>query len=397
MEKHYQYLIVGGGMAAASAVEGIRDMDSGDVGLFSKEVDPPYNRPPLTKGLWQEGKPTIDDIWRETGSIKNVDMHLEHAIERINREERFVVDEESNEYHYEKLLLATGGHPKTLPFDPDGEQILYFRSLKDFQELYQNKDKHQAYAVIGGGFIGAEISAALNQNGKAVKMIFPEEYVGGLRYPEQLAEIITQQYLEKGVEVYANETVEDVQRTNGRYSLTTGSGKTVMAEVVIAGLGIMPNTTLAENCGLEVEDGILVDKTLRTSDVNIWAAGDVAKFYSPHLKKRIRIEHAENANQMGKVAGRNMAGASEPYNRLPLFYSDMFGMGFEAIGQLDPNMDIVIDWKNKPEKGVVYYLDTEKRDVRGVLLWNIYGKTDEARQLIASEESYEPVDLVHKI
>lgn len=111
MEHQFKYIIVGGGMAAASAVEGIRERDAnGSIGLFSKESVPPYNRPPLTKGLWQKGEPDKDDIWRETGRYENVDMFLENSIVEIDRENRFVLDEESSKFHYEKLLLATGGN-----------------------------------------------------------------------------------------------------------------------------------------------------------------------------------------------------------------------------------------------------------------------------------------------
>lgn len=228
-------------------------------------------------------------------------------------------------------------------------------------------------------------------------MIFPEAAIGSLRYPEQVANLITNAYRQKGVEVLAEEKVTDVVPTNGKFTILTESSKSIVVDEIVAGVGIRPNLDLVENIGLEVDDGIIVDKTLRTSDINIWAAGDVASFYSPHLEKRVRVEHAENAKQMGRIAGENMAGGSKPYDNLPLFYSDMFDMGYEAVGELNPDLNVIIDWKKKPEKGVVYYLDDEQGSVRGVILWNIWGKVEEAREVIASEEHYEPVDLVNRI
>jgi len=394
--KTYKYLIIGGGMAAASAVEGIREVDSeGTIGLFSKETNFPYDRPPLSKGLWQEGSPTMEDIWRQTPEKDPIEFHLDNAIVRIDRTEKRVYDENKIDYGYGKLLLATGGRPNTFSFDPDGERVLYFRTLQDYLELSSNMESNQKYGVIGGGFIGAEIAASLRKQGQEVVLIFPEDKVGGMRYPEQLADLITKRYQEHGVEIMAGELVTEVSESEDGYYIHTKSGREIPVDVVVAGIGITPNTGLAEEAGLDVDDGIVVDKNLRTSDVWIWAAGDVASFYNPHLGRRIRVEHAENAKKMGKIAGMNMAGDVTPYDILPLFYSDMFDMGFEAVGRLDAELNTVLDWKMKPEKGVVYYLD--EGSVEGVLLWNVWGKVDQARELIASEEHFLEASLINRI
>ena len=400
MTKEYKYIIIGGGMTAASAVEGIREIDrDGQIGMFSKEANPPYNRPPLTKGLWQEGEPEVEDIWRDVDEYQNLDMFLKTEITKIDRGDRVITDDTGNEYRYEKLLLATGGDPIKLPFDHDESDVLYYRTFEDFKQLQEEhkESPEMVYGVIGGGFIGAEIAASLRMNGHEVVMVFPEEGVGGTRYPEQLSELITQEYIRRGVHVYPGQLVGQITKAGDRYSIKTESGEVHMVDKIIAGIGIKPNLQLAQQADIETNDGIIVDEILRTSDYHIWAAGDVAEFYSPHLEKNIRIEHAENAKQMGKVAGWNMAGKTHPFDYLPMFYSDMFEMGFEAVGELDPELYVVIDWKKKPEKGVVYYLKKEEGDVRGVILWNVWGKTDEARKVIDSEVPLEPVDLVNLI
>ncbi|MGH9697126.1 MAG: FAD-dependent oxidoreductase, partial [Bryobacteraceae bacterium] len=172
--KNYQYLIIGGGMTAAAAVDGIREVDStGSIGLISMESDPPYNRPPLSKGLWKGD--SVDGIWRKPKG-KASDLHLNHAIKAIIPKEKRAIDYQGNVFTYGKLLLAPGGTPRRLPFDDD--QIIYFRTLADYRRLRALTEKRERFAVIGGGFIGSEIAAALAMNGKKVTMIFPGHEIG---------------------------------------------------------------------------------------------------------------------------------------------------------------------------------------------------------------------------
>jgi 3-phenylpropionate/trans-cinnamate dioxygenase ferredoxin reductase component len=164
-------------------------------------------------------------------------------------------------------------------------------------------------------------------------------------------------------------------------SLKTAQDREVMVDGVVAGVGIKPNVELAQAAGLQIENGIVVDELLRTSYPDIFAAGDVAAFYNSSLGKRIRVEHEDNANTMGRVAGRSMAGEPEPYKHLPSFYSDLFELGYEAVGELGTGQEIVTDWKKPNDEGVIYYLENNR--VRGVLLWNVWGQLDAARSLIA--------------
>ncbi len=236
--------------------------------------------------------------------------------------------------------------------------------------------------MIGGGFIGSEIAAALSMNSKKVTMIFPEGSIGERNYPKGLSNFITDYYKEKGVTILSNDGVEDITGSEGKYSVKTKSGKELSFDVIIAGIGISANTKLAESIGLKVENGIIVDEYCTTSDPNIFAAGDVANFYSPHLDKRIRIEHEDNANAMGECAGKNIAGEEVKYEYLPNFYSDLFDLGYEAIGEMDSRHEIVEDWKEENKEGIVYYLDGGR--VRGVLLWNVWEQIPNARALIAA-------------
>lgn len=380
--KHHEYLIIGGGMTADSALRGIRKIDtSGSIAMIADERDPPYNRPPLSKSLWKNKG--IESIWRNPSGL-NFDLALGKKAITLDAAKKTVIDDAGNEYTFEKLLLATGGATRRLP-DAD-DSVIYFRTAADYRKLRALSERGSDFVVIGGGFIGSEVAAALAMNGKKVTMIFPSDTIGSRVYPPALATFLNSYYEEKGVTLLASETVKSVRKSGNKTIVTTGKGVEISADGVVAGLGIQPNTALAEQAGLRVDNGIVVDELLRTSNPDIYAAGDVANFHSAVLDKRMRVEHEDNANVMGEMAGRNMAGRSDTYSHQPYFYSDLFDLGYEAVGDLDTSLEMVEDWKEPFQKGVVYYL--RDNHVRGVLLWNTWGQVAAATQLIAEKSRH---------
>jgi len=384
---NYKYLIIGGGMTAAAAVGGIRECDpQGTIGIISSESDAPYDRPPLTKALWK-GKP-LESVWRHIES-QNVDLHLGRTAKAIDVPGKTVTDEGKNVYTFEKLLVATGGSPQRLAFDQD--DIIYFRTLASYRRLRELTEQGRRFAVIGGGFIGSELAAALAMNQKEVIMLFPGRGICHRVFPADLSDFVTAFYREKGVEVLNGQSAAKLARRGEQLVLQTEGGRDVTLDGVIAGIGIKPNLELAKLAELLTNDGIVVNEFLCTSRPDIYAAGDVAEFYNPALDRRLRVEHEDNANTMGRLAGRNMAGANEPYHHLPSFYSDLFELGYEAVGELDARLTITADWKEPHREGVIYY-QREGR-VRGVLLWNVWGQVDNARALIAEKRIFKPEDL----
>jgi 3-phenylpropionate/trans-cinnamate dioxygenase ferredoxin reductase component len=387
----YKYLIVGAGMTADAAVQGIRELDSkGSIALIGDDRDPPYDRPPLSKGLWK--KMALDSIWRPTEDHK-VELVLGRTVTSIDPQKNQVLDDRHESYTYEKLLLATGGRPRKLPFGEDN--IVYYRTLEDYRRLREMCTQGKHFGVIGGGFIGSEIAAALAMNGKKVTMLFPEEGIGARVYPRELSQYLNEFFRGKGVEVLAGVNVKDLQKSKDSYLLITDKGQPVAVDGVIAGIGLMPNIELAQSAGLKTGNGIVVDEMLRTDNPDIFAAGDVAEYNQLILGKRLRAEHEDNANTMGKQAGRNMAGANEPYHHLSYFYSDLFELGYEAVGELDPRLETFADWEEPFKKGVIYYLADGR--VRGVLLWNVWETVPVARALMTEPGPFKAADLKNRL
>jgi len=376
--KHYPYLIIGGGMTADAAARAVRAADpSSAVGLISAEAHPPYARPPLSKGLWKGDPESV--IWRGTDAL-GVDLRLGRKVTALDPKQRAVTDERGEVVTYNKLLLATGGTPRRLPFGGE-KQIVYYRTYDDFRRLRALAEGPVRFAVLGGGFIGSEVAAALRIAGREVVMLIPEDGIGARVFPADLSRFLVTYYREQGIDVRTGDGLAALRQDGVKVAVKTTSGRELSVDIVVAGLGIQPNVQLAEQAGLKVDNGIVVDELLRTSVPEIFAAGDVANFFNPALGMRMRVEHEDNANTMGAAAGRAMAGQGTPYTHLPFFYSDLFALGYEAVGELDPRLDVVSDWKEPFREGVVYYLKGGR--VRGVLLWNIFGQVDAARALIA--------------
>ncbi len=391
MERPIDYLIIGGGMAAAAAAKAIRERaPAASIGVISDDLYPPYDRPPLSKRLWTDGAER--DIWRAIGEAR-VLLMLGRAAKRVDRAAHVVEDDAGDRWRYGKLLLATGGSPRKVPNDPG---FIYFRTFADYKALRAASKEGARAVVIGGGFIGSELAASLTTNGAKVTMIFPEASIGARPFPKGLAAFVTAYYRERGVDVRAGMTVESGRAlASGETELTLSDGSKLVADLVVAGLGIVPNVALAREAGLAIDNGIVVDSHLRTSDPDIYAAGDVASFPAPALGRNLRAEHEDAALTTGAHAGRCMTGEDAPYEALPFFYSDLFDLGYEAVGVLDARLETVEQWVTPHREGIVYYL--EKGRVRGVLLWNTWGQVEGARALIASEGPFDAKSVLGKL
>jgi len=314
-------------------------------------------------------------------------------VKNITAEERFVTDVEGHHYGYTRLLIATGGNPREIT--KAGRKVQYFRNVGDYIALTKAMSETEDFLLIGAGFIGAELSAGLSHRGKKVTVLFNGKSMLETIFPSDLSAFVTDYYRQKGITFLTEDEPVNFSEHGNRVKVTTKAGREVETGYVIAGIGIDPETELAKSAGLLVDKGVVVDKYLKTSKPEIFAAGDLARFPCEALGESVRLEHWDNASAQGKCAGNNMAGGDEPYVYLPYFYSDLFDLGFEAVGKLDSKLKTLSAWETPFRKGVVVYLEDQK--VKGVLLWNQGKILDWARQLITGQATPETVEDLKRL
>ena len=394
MRSTYDYLIVGGGMAADAAARGIRERDAdGSIGIVGADSDPPYTRPALTKKLWTDPDFTVEDNWLGTVEDTGAELATSTTVTAVDVAEHTVSTDDDRQLRYQRLLLATGGTPKTLDV-PAGERAIYFRTFADYHQLRGVSGQQRHVAVVGGSFIGSELAAALVQNSTTTTVIYPDDALCGSMFPASLAERFEQVYASHGVHLQSSTTVRTGTVDADGVVVELDDGSKRRFDALVAGLGIDPAVELATAAGLDVDDGIVVDAQLRTSADDVFAAGDVAH-YPDRILGRQRVEHVDNATQMGTSAGRIMAGSTESYDHTPYFYSNVFDISYQALGTLDSSAVTIEDWVEPLEQGTVYYLSDDR--LIGVLLWNIEDRLDDARLLLAEDRRYGSADLVGSI
>ncbi len=378
------YLIVGAGLAGASAVDGIRELDSGgSIAMLGAEGVPPYDRPHLSKKLWF-GKKQVKDIFLHDPAFyeKNgVKLLLGKKAVTLDIKAKSVVVSSGEVMQFGKLLLSTGGFPRTLSI-PGGdlEGVCYYRSLGDYQEIRKQAAEGKSAVVVGGGFIGSEMAAALCLNKVQTTMIYPSKYLYDRVFPEDLGLAMEQGFEGHGVRILKNQAPTEIRREGNRFVVSTSTGGQIGADMVIVGIGIKPAIELAQQAGLTTGDGIIVDEYLQTSHPDIYAAGDNARFPYQVLQQQVRLEHWDNALSQGKHAGRNMAGAHASFSYMPYFFSDLFEFGYEAVGEISSEMNTISDWQKQFDTGVIYYL--RNGTVRGAMMCNLWDRVDKAREFI---------------
>jgi len=386
------FVIVGASLAGAKAAETLRKEGfAGRVTLIGDELHRPYERPPLSKGY------LLGSAERESVFVHPATWYAEHDVDLRLGTRATAVDARGHEVHladgdplrYAALLLATGSEPVRLTIpgaDLDG--VRYLRRLEDSEALKAAFAEVGRVVVIGGGWIGLEVAAAARTAGLAVTVLeaaaLPLLRVLG---PE-VARVFADLHREHGVDLRCGVHVERILGAGGRVTgVELGGGEVVGADLVVVGVGIRPNTALAQGAGLAVENGVLVDAHLRTSDPDVYAAGDVANAFHPFLERRLRVEHWANAMRQGPVAARSMLGQDATYARLPYFFTDQYDLGMEYNGYAGAEDRVVLRGDVAGREFIAFWL-AEGRVLAGMGV-NIWDTTADVTRLITSRREVE--------
>jgi 3-phenylpropionate/trans-cinnamate dioxygenase ferredoxin reductase subunit len=388
------FVIVGGGLAGAKAVEALRDNDfDGNIILFAAEEQLPYERPPLSKE-YLAGKKSLDeftvhdsDWYRE----HDVDLRLATIVESLDPAAHTVGLPDGSTVRYDKLLLATGSGSKRPPIPgSDADGVHYLRTYDDAESLSSVLAEGSSLAVVGAGWIGLEVAAGARQRGVNVTVVESAKQPLLAALGETIGEVFADLHREHGVDLRLEAQVEEITTTDGRATgLKLRDGSTVAADAVLVAVGAKPNTELAEQAGLSMGDGgVLVDASLRTSDPDIYAVGDIATAENPVFGARIRTEHWANALKQPAVAAAGMLGKPGEYDELPYFFTDQYDLGMEYVGHAPSFARVVFRGDVPGREFVAFWLDGNNRVLAGMNV-NIWDVLDDVKALVRSRT---PVD-----
>lgn len=383
-----KYLVVGGGLAAARACEGIRELDaSGSIAIITAEPHIPYHRPPLSKAYLRGERPLSKVFVQAEAYYRdhNITVYTDAEATRITRRSRRVTLANGESIGYEELLLATGGRAWRLPLTGvDLPGVFTLRTLDDCDAIRQAARAAKQVLVIGGSFIGCEVAASLSQMGVPVTVCFLEDYPLQAVVPEELGRHVQALLEARGVTVIPGTRPERIEGAERAERVQLENDQVVEVDLVIMGVGIRLNTQIARDAELDLTDlsGVVVDEHLRTSDPHIYAAGDIAAWPDPTAGERTRVEHWDVAYNQGYCAGRNMAGAGETYDTLPYFFSDILELSFEAWGNLN-RPDRVIT-RGSLQHGAVTYWYVRGDRIAGALAIGLPDADREPTQALIS-------------
>ena len=378
------FVIVGASLAGAKTAEALRGRGfDGRIALVGTEEHLPYERPPLSKD-YLAGKTDRDSVFVHDQTWyreQEIDLRLGTTVTAIDRAARQVQLADGGQLPYDKLVLTTGSSPRRLP---NATGVHYLRTLDDSDRLKEILASGSHLAVIGGGWIGLEVAAAARQAGLQVTVLESLELPLLRVLGREMAQVFADLHTAAGVNLRLGVRTEEILSSGGRATgVRLADGSTIMADAVLAGIGAIPNTGLAADAGLEVRDGIVTTAGLRTSDPDIFAAGDVASAFHPLLGGHVRVEHWANALKQPAVAAASLLGQDASYEELPYFYTDQYDLGMEYVGNVVDGYDQVVARGDLGARQFVAFWLKDGR-VRAGMNVNIWDVTDSIKKLIRS-------------
>ena len=389
MSRSTTYVIVGGGLAGAKAAEALRDNDfDGHIVLFAQEDHLPYERPPLSKEF-MAGKKSFEEFAVHNAAWyrdHDVDLRLGTEVTAIERHKQSVTLPDGEAVSYDKLLLATGSRSRHLTLPGAGaDRVYYLRSIEDSEAIRSVLSDGASLAIVGAGWIGLEVAANARDRGAGVTVIETAKLPLLAALGPEIAAVFADLHREHGVDLRLESGVAEITTSDGRATgLRLDDGTDVPADAVLVAVGAAPNIELAEQAGLEMADGgVAVDASLRTSDPNIFAVGDIAAAQNPLLENRIRTEHWANALKQPPVAAAAMMGRAATYDELPYFFTDQYDLGMEYVGHSVGYKKAVTRGDVKGREFTAFWLDGDNRVLAGMNV-NIWEGLDDIKEVIRS-------------
>jgi 3-phenylpropionate/trans-cinnamate dioxygenase ferredoxin reductase subunit len=391
------FVIAGAGLAGAKAAETLRDEGfAGRLVLIGAEADRPYERPPLSKGVLL-GKDQRDSVFvHEPGwyAAHDVDLRTSTVVTAIDRDRHLVRLSDGDELRYDRLLLATGAAPRSLRTpgsDLDG--VLRLRTLGDCDQISAAVRDGTRLVVAGSGWIGLEVAAAARELGAEVTVVTPSSLPLRRVLGDRMATVFADLHVARGVTFRYHNQIAEVRGSGRVTGVVLTDGTVLDADVVLVAIGVTPNVVLAEQAGLAVDNGVLVDHRLATSDPEIFAAGDIANHDHPLLGTRVRVEHWATALHGGPAAARAMLGQDAGYDRLPYFYTDQYDLGMEYTGWVPPDADaeVVVRGDLDRREFIAFWL-VDGRVAAGMNV-NVWDVADDIEALVRSGATVDPARL----
>jgi 3-phenylpropionate/trans-cinnamate dioxygenase ferredoxin reductase subunit len=380
------FVVVGGGLAGAKSVEALRERGfEGRVVLLGGEAHLPYERPPLSKDYLKTGENLQDAFVHDEQWYADHDIEVRTGtvVASVDRSGKAVVTEAGERVGYDRLLLATGSSPRrlTLPgADLDG--VLTLRTIEDSQAIRAALQPGRRVVLVGGGWIGLEVAAAAREAGAEVTVLESLDLPLVRVLGPKVAQVFAELHRERGVDLRTGVTVEAIEGDGSPTGVRLGDGEVVPADTVIVGIGAAPVVTLAEQAGLEVDNGILADEAGRTSDPDIFAVGDVANVHHPFLGRRIRVEHWANALNQPSWVAPAMLDQDGPEPELPYFFTDQYDLGMEYTGMADPEDEVVVRGDLETREFIAFW--TRDGRVTAGMNVNVWDVTEPIKALIRS-------------
>jgi NADPH-dependent 2,4-dienoyl-CoA reductase/sulfur reductase-like enzyme len=374
MDNSCDYLIIGSGVAGYNALKELVNLSvNNKIIMITSDNYYPYDRPPLSKE-YLRAELDRDTLFFEAEDFykrSNLSVILKKKVEKIDTKEKVAILEDGDSISFNKALIATGGSPRKLGINGENLRgVHYLRTLNDADEIKSEISKGKNAVIVGGGFIGIEVASSLTMLGVKTTVIEVMPYIWSTFVDEKISNFIQKYFENRGVQFILNESVKEIEGDEKVKTVVLNSGKKLDADFVLIAIGIKPNVEIAQQSGINVNNGIIVNEHLQTNHPDIYAAGDVANILDPVSGKRRRIEHWNNAEYTGKLAARNMLGKNESYNFISSIWSDIFDLHIESAGDTRDYDEYVIRGKFQLEKPKFSIIYIKKGAVKGYLAIN---------------------------